>query len=328
MWDERSGWIQAYNAGAMTKIFLLTAALVMFSAVTFAQTAAPTTPVQDSPRAKAAELLKQGRKLQQDGKLDDALETYKQAMTIAPDFYDVHLAMGSALDVKGDYAEARKHLQRAIDLVDADHKPGVLRSMAVSYAFEKDAKEADKYERQAYELQLHMKPIDAAGTMNELARILLESGKIDYALEGYKIGCDLGLKSASTDAERDLWNFRWEHAQARVAARNNDRAEAAKHVAAAKTILDKNTNPNQAIFFPYLTGYVAFYGGDYRAARSELQKADQKDPFILALLAQTEERLGDKTAAKEYWTKVLGIYSHNPTNAFARPLAKKALGVN
>ena len=99
-------------------------------------------------------------------------------------------------------------------------------------------------------------------------------------------------------------------------------------MAAAKAIFDKGTLPlAQSIYVPYLTGYVAFYLSDYKTALAELQKADQKDPFILALIAQTYEKLNDKVQAKEYWTKVLGIYSHNPPNAFARPLAKKAMGM-
>ena len=63
-----------------------------------------------------------------------------------------------------------------------------------------------------------------------------------------------------TDADKNLWLFRWEHAQARIAARRGKTGEAVQHVDAAKAALDKANNPDQARFFPYLTGYVAFYG--------------------------------------------------------------------
>ena len=76
-------------------------------------------------------------------------------------------------------------------------------------------------------------------------------------------------------------------------------------------------------FYPYLSGYVAFYLGDYKTAIAELQKADQKDPFVLSLLAQAYEKSGDKAQALDYYRKVLTINSHSPTNAFARPLAKR-----
>ena len=152
----------------------------------------------------------------------------------------------------------------------------------------------------------------------------------DYAeaLKWYRTGWDTGLREPQIKPERkDLWDFRWEHAQARVAARSGNKAEAQKHVDAAKAILDKGTNPTQAPFFPYLVGYVAFYGGDYKTALAELQKANQNDPFILVLIAETFEKLGDKAQATDYYRKVLtASTAHNPPNAFARPLAKKKLG--
>ncbi len=96
-------------------------------------------------------------------------------------------------------------------------------------------------------------------------------------------------------------------------------------MAAAKAILDKGTNPEQVIFFPYLEGYVAYYLGDYKSAIADLQKANQRDPFILVLLGEAYEKSGDKTQAVELYRKVLAINGHNPTNAFARPIAKQKL---
>src|SRR4029453_6879722 len=94
-------------------------------------------------------------------------------------------------------------------------------------------------------------------------------------------------------------------AQARIAARRGGRDEAQKQVALAKTALEKANNPDQAQFFPYLTGYVAFYGGDYKTAITELGKASQEDPFILVLIAQSYEKAGDAVRAKEYYGKVM-----------------------
>ena len=110
---------------------------------------------------------------------------------------------------------------------------------------------------------------------------------------------------------------------ARIRARQGRKEEAQKHLAAAKAILDKGGNPDQTRFYPYIAGYVAFYGDDYKTAIAELQKADQKDPFILSLLAQAYEKSGDKAKAMELYKQVLTINSHSPTNAFARPLAEQ-----
>jgi predicted Zn-dependent protease len=63
----------------------------------------------------------------------------------------------------------------------------------------------------------------------------------------------------------------------------------------------KATNPEQTQFFPYLKGYVAFYGGDYKTALEELLKANQNDPFIQCMIGQTYEKLGDRGKAVEYY---------------------------
>jgi len=203
-----------------------------------------------------------------------------------------------------------------------------MRNMAMSYAFENNCKEAAKYEEPLYQQYLNAKDFYNAGEIaNELARVCIEAGDLDTAAKWYQTGHDAGLKEPDIKPDRkDLWEFRQEHALARLAARKGDKVEAQKHVDNAKIILDKGTNPNQAQFFPYLAGYVAYYAGDYKNALVELQKANQNDPFILLLMAQSYEKIGDETQAKTLYEKILTFNTHNPPNAFARPIAKKKVG--
>ena len=279
-------------------------------------------------QSDALELVKQGRKLNNEGKQDEALALYRQALQVSPELFDAHLAAGIALDLKGHYVEARRHLLKAIELAKPEAKVSTMRTMAVSYAFERKAKEAARFEGPVFEDQVKAANFTAAAeTANELARIFIESGDLAEAEAWYRKGHENGLKKADLPAaEKDLWDFRWEHAQARIAIRRKHRTDADRHVADAKAILDKGTNPDQARFFPYLTGYVAFYAGEYKTAVAELAKADQRDPFILSLIAQAYEKIGDAAQAKEYYRKVLTSNAHNPTNAFARPLARKKVG--
>lgn len=272
-------------------------------------------------------LVKQGQKLNSEGKQDEALKLYKQVLEKSPNSYEAHLESGIALDLKGNYAAAREHLKKAIEVASADQKNRALRVMAFSYAFESNATEAEKYEKQAFDALIAKPDFEgAAGVANELARIKLESGDIDGAAQWYKTGHDTAMrKTDMKDTDKSLWAFRLAHAQARISARRGQREEAQKQIAAAKAALDKANNPDQAQFFPYLTGYVAFYGGDYKTAIAELTKADQKDPFILVLLAQSYEKSGDAAHAKEYYAKVMANNGHGPTNAFARPIARKKL---
>lgn len=276
---------------------------------------------------EAQALVKQGQRLNDEGKQDEALKLYRQALEKSPNSYEAHLESGVALDLKGDYAGAREHLKKAIALAPADQKNRALRVMAFSYAFEGKSAEAEKYEKPVFDGLLAMSDFEAAaGVADELARIKLESGDIDGAATWYKTGYDTAMrKTDMKDTDKGLWAFRWAHAQARIAARRGQRDEAQKQVAAARVALEKANNPDQAPFFPYLTGYVAFYGGDYKTAITDLEKANQKDPFILMLLAQAYEKAGDVARAKEYYGKVMTNNGHGPTNAFARPVARKKL---
>ena len=273
------------------------------------------------------DLIKQARKLNNEGHQDQALALYTQVLQADPRSYQAHLGAGIVLDLDGKYDDARKHFAKAIEVAPPENKAQAMRNMAFSYAFERKAADAARYEQPLYDEDIAGKNFFAAGEVaNELARIYLESGDLDNAQKWYAMGHEAGLKQTDIKPDGiDLWNFRWEHAQARIAARRGKRADAQKHVAAAKAILDKGTNPQQAPFFPYLEGYVAFHLGDTKAAIAALQKADQRDPFILVLLAQAYEKSGDKTQAIEYYRKVLASNNHNPTNAFARPIAKKKL---
>jgi tetratricopeptide (TPR) repeat protein len=292
--------------------------------------AGPPARQASSPQSEAMELVKEGRKLNREGKQTEALETYRRAMKMSPDLYEAHLGAGMALDLMGRYREAREELAKAIQLAPAKAKPQAQKVMAISYAFTLQPKESEKYERQAFDAQLAAKDFYAAGeTADELARIYLESGDLNAAAKWYKTGHDTGLRKPDISPdEQALWEFRWEHAQARIAARRDRHAEAEKHVEAAKAILEKGYKwqKQQAEYFPYLTGYVAFYAGDYKTALADLQKANQRDPFILSLLAQTSEKLGEQAQAMDYYHKVMESNAHNPTNAFARPLARKKLG--
>ncbi len=216
-------------------------------------------------------------------------------------------------------------MSKAIELAPAANKVQTLRTMAVSYAFEKKGDEARKYEQQAFDLQFAAQQFeDAGGTADEAARILLESGDLDNAFQWYQTGRLTALRKPNiTPAEKDLWDFRWESAQAKIAARRGQREWALQRLQAAKGLLDKGSNPDQMRFYPYINGYVDFYGNAYKPAIAELLKGDQKDPAVLALLAQAYEKSGDQAKALEFYRQTLTINSHNPANAFARPLARE-----
>jgi tetratricopeptide (TPR) repeat protein len=274
------------------------------------------------------EFIRQGQQLIRDGKPQEALDLYKQTMASPHDLFGATIAAGSVLDLMGKGDQARSYFAKAIETAGSpEQKAQALRATAISYAFEANCAMAVEYERQVLDYFASLKNFYQQGEIaDETARICLDAGDPDTAEKWYKRGHELGLQEPNISAARqDLWNFRWEHAQARIAARRGNNAEAQKHVAAAKAVLDKGTIPEQAAFFPYLEGYVAFYRGDYKAALEDLGKANQNDPFIQCLIAETYEKLGDKEKAMEFYRKAATASSHNPPAAYAVPRARKKL---
>ena len=245
--------------------------------------------------------------------------------------------------MEGKGVEARAIFQKAVDNAQSPSaKANVQRAIAMSWAFEGNcAKPAESEDLVIAYWKTPEKdsPSNAfyqEGEMaDEAARVCIDNGQLDAAYDLYKKGHDLGLREPDiSPGRKDLWDFRWQHAQARVAARRGNHAEADKYIAAAKATLDDLKQKDaklyeqQSNFLPYLTGYVALYTGDYKTALADLKNANQNDAFIQCLIGMTYEKLGDKAQAMEAYRKASEARGHNPPAAFARPFARKKLAAS
>ena len=305
-----------------------TVAMILRALLALSVFVAPVLAQAPATQQEQPEFIKQGQQLMREGKLDAALALYRQTLQTSHDSLPANIAAGSVLDLMGQGEEARQYLGKAIQVADTpERKATAQRAMAMSYAFEGNCKKTVQYEQLVFNYYGSVKNFFQQGeTADEAARVCIDSGDLDTAYDWYQTGHETGLKELDIKpARRDLWDFRWEHAQARIAARRGNQTEAQKHVAEAKSILDKGTNPEQQPFFPYLEGYVAFYASDYKTALEELLKANQNDPFIQCMTGQTYEKLGDEQKALEYYRKASTAIAHNPAAAYAVPLAKKKL---
>lgn len=275
-----------------------------------------------------------------EGKDSEALDAVRRELAANP----ASPGAASLLDVLGHTTEARKVFQAAIDsAAQPAMKANAERSMAMSYAFDGDCGNAVKYEQRVIDYWVtreQAEPQNAfyqEGEMaNEAARVCIDSGDLESAETWYRKGAAMGLKEPGNQTHpRSLWEYRLEHALGRIAARRGNRAEAEKHVAAARKLLDGDPAmaAQQERFFPYLTGYVALYTGDFARAEADLTRAlslpgNQNDPFYHCLLGMALERQGKKEQATGMYRKAYSLaLAHNPPAAFARPFARKKLAM-
>ena len=293
---------------------LLIVAIVMMPAV-FAQ---------EDPAA----IVKEGQKLESGGKRAEALDKYQAALKLNPKQFDAHLGIGRVMVVEGKVAEGRGHIQQAVAMAPENGINPSLSSLAVAWMFDGNMGEAAKAYQKVFDRQVQAGARDAAaGTANGLARAYLETGDVANAEKWYRLGYETSQKiDKLTPEQADLWTMRWNHAQGRIAARRKNTAEAKKQLDAVKALVDKGTlDEFQRGQLPYLEGYVAFYEGRYDDAIAALGKADQNDPFILSLIAQSYEGKKDTTKARELYQKIVDAPGYSLQAALARRVAQGKL---
>jgi tetratricopeptide (TPR) repeat protein len=296
--------------------------------VAFVASSVTAASAQTGAAADAAELVKKAQKLEFGESWKEALTLYRQAVGKNPAQFDAYLGIGRVLDVEGRYDEARQNIQKGIEAAPDNGLSPALSTMAVAYVFEGKAAESAKYYQQVFDR--HMKanaPDAAAGTANALARVYLETGDLAHAEKWYRTGYDTAQKIEKlTPEDKDLWEMRWQHAQARIAARGKRFDVARKHADAVRAIVERgNIDEGQVANYPQLLGYISYYEGQYGAAIAELSKADQDDPFVLMMLAQSYEADKNPAQARELYARILNQRGHSLQAAFARPLARRKM---
>ena len=283
-------------------------------------------PALAQPPALSAQVQEAEKRLSS-GDVAGAAAALEKIVAASPASFDARLLLGRALDLEGRHRDARVHLEQALKLAPDAERNDALTTLGISYAFESKPDEAARYYQRAFDADVQAdNRAAAAGRANALGRIYLESGNLEKAEQWYTTGYEMARKIPSLPASQAaLWEMRWHNALSRIAARRGQREAARKHAGEVKALLDRGGNENQAVFYPYLLGYIAFFAKDYKGAADELLKGDLDDPFVLGLIAQSYQRLGDRAKAEEYFRKVLAIPSHSINSAFARPQARAFL---
>ena len=92
-----------------------------------------------------------GPQLVHDGKLEEALEVFRQGVEASPKSIAANNG-AVALDLLGRYPEARKYFSQAIKAAPTPlEKAQAQRALAISFGFSRDCRGAEKADRSAYE---------------------------------------------------------------------------------------------------------------------------------------------------------------------------------
>ena len=251
------------------------------------------------------------------------------------------LRQAQRLDTDGQHSQARTTFQALIDnAATPAERAAAQRRMALSHAYDGNCVKAIEYEelviaywvtrREAEPQNAHYQEGEMA---NEAARICIDAGALDEAERMYRRGSELGNREPEPRTHpKSLWDYRLAHALARLAARRGNAAEARRHVADARRILDSDRAmaEGQEQYYPYLLGYVALYTNDLAKAEAELTKSIAglpDDPFQVVLLGMTYEKKGDRVRARELYEKAFEMATgSNPPNVYSRAFTRKKLG--
>lgn len=251
------------------------------------------------------------------------------------------LRLAQRLDAEGDHARARAIFQALIaNAPDPAARAAAQRRLAMSYGYDGDCAKVIELEEQViayWVTRREAEPQNAhyqEGEMaNEAARVCIDHGFLDEAERYYRRGSELGNREpAPRTHPQSLWDFRLAHALARIAARRGDAAEAQRHVAEARRILDSDPEMAKAQeqYFPYLVGYVALFTNDLRTAEEKFtatSAAMRNDPFQLVLLGMTYEKMGETAKATALYERAYAASTgSNPPNVYSRAFTKKKLG--
>jgi tetratricopeptide (TPR) repeat protein len=296
--------------------------------VDFAKSIAPLEALaQDYPGERLIQVIL-GQLYNGDARADRALLAFQKAKALGPSpRVNAFLANDDLL--KGQYGKARAVLLDVEKSLPKGAVPFAVRfGITFSHLYEGNTDAALK------SLDTYLAEYKAGGLdqqfpevfiHNAMARINLEAGRLEDALQAYEKGYQSVPASKLTDDQKQTWLGRLHHGKARTLARMGRHPEAWTEVETIKKMIVAGGEAARQYWpaYHYVAGYAKLEAGQYGEALEHLLQADAKDPFQTLLLARAYEKLGRKDEAKKAYQKVLDSQWAGIERPLAYPEAKK-----
>jgi tetratricopeptide (TPR) repeat protein len=260
------------------------------------------------------------------GKFDDSIVQYRKALALDPNFINSYQGIAAALLYKGNADEAAAELQKITDKArsDAERRTALFALTVVDVdggKWDKALAEVDKQ----YALGEKTNDIPAmTGDLQLKGNIMLEMGKYDEAKALYERALKMTEDSSLSQEIKDNTKLFQHYNLARVALGKKDFATAKTEAEAFRKGTEAAKNPAQTRQVHELIGMIALEEKDYDKAVSELQQANQQNPYDLYRLCQAYQGKGDLNQAKDSCKKAANFNSLPQLNyAFIRTKAAK-----
>jgi tetratricopeptide (TPR) repeat protein len=261
----------------------------------------------------------------------EARAAYQRAIAIDPSLPRVYAFLGNLELLADNYAKAREAYTKAASMAPKGAIPfnavfGTVFTHIYEGQFDVAAQKIEAM-REDYRKNNGAAQFPEVFIWNALARVHLENGKPELALEEYKKGYESVPASSLPDDQKKAWLGRMHHGMGRALAKLGKHDEAWKQAETIKAMIEAGGEQGKQYWpaYHYMAGYLKLEAGDYKAAVEHLGQADKTDAFHLLLLARAYEKAGDgENAAKTYKT-IVDSQQVSMERALAYPEAKRKL---
>jgi tetratricopeptide (TPR) repeat protein len=262
---------------------------------------------------------------------EKARVAFEKARAIGPESARVRAFLANDDLLKGQYERARTAFLEVEKTLPKGSAPFAVRyGLAFSYLYEGQvdpAIAALKTYLAEYKDSGSAQGFPEVFIWNSIARINLENGRLDAAMQAYEKGYESVPGSSLPEDQKQVWYGRLHHGRCRTLAKMGQHEQAWTEAQTIKKMIDDGGEPAKQYIpaWHYLAGYLKLEAGDYKAAVEELKQANPDDPFHQLLLARAYEKAGEKAEAQKTYQKVVDSRQNGIERALAYPEAKRKL---
>ena len=262
---------------------------------------------------------------------EKAKAAFERAREIGPPSARVRAFLANDDLLQGQYDRARQAFLEVEKTLPAGSAPFAVRyGLAFSYLYQGQVDPA------LSALETYLAEYKDSGSAqgfpevfiwNSIARINLENGRLDAAMQAYEKGYESVPGSSLPEDQKQVWYGRLQHGRCRTLAKMGKHQEAWTEAQKIKKMIDDGGEPAKQYVpaWHYLAGYLQLEAGDYKTAVEELKQANPDDPFHQLLLARAYEKSGAKEEARKTYAAVVESRQNGIERALAYPEAKKKL---